>query len=126
MRHRYFVCTQYGIIKIKSLIYMMNSNGDRPMHNSHHQGKVMNQPFDFQHPNSINGRPFSKHELEFNVVKGQYKRWVISGRGDMILHSFDIHRTQFRILSENGQAVAPHRQGWKKILYELMAISVRC
>ncbi|MDR5609971.1 MULTISPECIES: multicopper oxidase CueO [unclassified Arsenophonus] len=92
---------------------MMNSNGDHPMHNSHQQGKVMNQPFDFQHANSINGRPFSMHELAFNVVKGQYERWLISGRGDMMLHPFHIHGTQFRILSENGQAVAPHRQGWK-------------
>lgn len=56
------------------------------------------------------------HELAFNVVKGQYERWLISGLGDMMLHPFHIHGTEFRILSENGQAVATHRQGWKDIV----------
>ncbi len=29
---------------------------------------------------------------------------MISGVGDMMLHPFHIHGTQFRILSENGKA----------------------
>ncbi len=39
--------------------------------------------------------------------------WVISGKGDMMLHPFHIHGTQFRILSENGKPPAAHRGGWK-------------
>lgn len=31
----------------------------------------------------------------------------------MMLHSFHIHGAQFRILTENGQPVTIHRQGWK-------------
>lgn len=34
----------------------------------------------------------------------------------MMLHPFHIHGTRFRILSENGQPVAPHRAGWKDIV----------
>lgn len=49
----------------------------------------------------------------FAAAKGQYERWVISGEGDMMLHPFHIHGTQFRILSENGSAPAAHRAGWK-------------
>jgi blue copper oxidase len=45
----------------------------------------------------------------FAAAKGQYERWVISGKGDMMLHPFHIHGTQFRILSENG-APAAHRR----------------
>jgi FtsP/CotA-like multicopper oxidase with cupredoxin domain len=41
----------------------------------------------------------------FAAAKGQYERWVISGKGDMMLHPFHIHGTQFRILSENGAAL---------------------
>lgn len=49
----------------------------------------------------------------FAAAKGQYERWVISGVGDMMLHPFHIHGTQFRILSENGKPPAAHRAGWK-------------
>ena len=45
--------------------------------------------------------------------KGQYERWFISGKGDMMLHPFHIHGTQFRIVSENGKPPATHRAGWK-------------
>lgn len=31
----------------------------------------------------------------------------------MMLHPFHIHGTQFRILSENGNAPDAHRAGWK-------------
>ena len=33
-----------------------------------------------------------------------------------MLHPFHIHGSRFRILSENGQPVAPHRAGWKDIV----------
>jgi len=49
----------------------------------------------------------------FAVPKGKLEKWVISGVGDMMLHPFHIHGTQFRILSENGKPVEPHRQGFK-------------
>ena len=52
----------------------------------------------------------------FDVKLGQYERWVISSEGDSMLHPFHIHGAQFRILSENGKAPAPHRQGWKDVV----------
>jgi len=52
----------------------------------------------------------------FDVKQGQFEKWTISGEGDMMLHPFHIHGTQFRILSENGKPVPAHRQGWKDIV----------
>ncbi|MCS3433130.1 multicopper oxidase CueO [Klebsiella sp. BIGb0407] len=69
--------------------------------------------FDFHNANSINGKPFEMNTAAFRVPKGQLEKWVISGVGDMMLHPFHIHGTQFRILTENGKPVAAHRQGWK-------------
>lgn len=70
-------------------------------------------PFDMHRGNFINGRAFSMSAPAFDVRLGHYERWVISGEGDMMLHPFHIHGTQFRILSENGKAPAAHRSGWK-------------
>ncbi|MDE9580696.1 multicopper oxidase CueO [Citrobacter koseri] len=69
--------------------------------------------FDFHNANKINGLAFDMTTPMFAAAKGQYERWVISGEGDMMLHPFHIHGTQFRILSENGRAPAAHRAGWK-------------
>lgn len=69
--------------------------------------------FDFHNANSINGQPFEMNRVAFTVPQGQLEKWVISGVGDMMLHPFHIHGTQFRILTENGKPVAAHRQGWK-------------
>ncbi|ENA1753620.1 multicopper oxidase CueO [Yersinia ruckeri] len=69
--------------------------------------------FDFSHANMINGKAFSMTEAAFDVRQGQYEKWTISGEGDMMLHPFHIHGTQFRILTENGQPPAAHRRGWK-------------
>jgi len=69
--------------------------------------------FDFHNANRINGKAFDMDTPMFAAAKGQYERWVISGEGDMMLHPFHIHGTQFRILSENGKAPAAHRTGWK-------------
>lgn len=71
------------------------------------------QGFDFHHANRINGKAFAMNVPMFAAAKGRYEQWVISGKGDMMLHPFHIHGTQFRILSENGQAPAAHRSGWK-------------
>lgn len=69
--------------------------------------------FDFYNANRINGLAFDMNKPMFAATKGQHERWVISGQGDMMLHPFHIHGTQFRILSENGKAPAAHRTGWK-------------
>ena len=69
--------------------------------------------FDFHNANRINGLAFDMNKPMFAATKGQHERWVISGQGDMMLHPFHIHGTQFRILSENGKAPAAHRSGWK-------------
>ena len=68
--------------------------------------------FDFHNANRINGKAFDMTPM-FAASKGQFERWTISGEGDMMLHPFHIHGTQFRILSENGKPPAAHRAGWK-------------
>ncbi|MGL6468870.1 multicopper oxidase CueO [Aeromonas hydrophila] len=74
------------------------------------------KPLDLHGGNRINGQPFAMNDPQFAVKRGRTERWVISGEGDMMLHPFHIHGTRFRILSENGQPVAPHRAGWKDIV----------
>ena len=76
-------------------------------------GNMKHGTFDFHNANRINGQAFDMNKPMFAAVKGQHERWVISGQGDMMLHPFHIHGTQFRILSENGKAPAAHRAGWK-------------
>lgn len=84
-------------------------------HHHHISSTRINQPhdFDFHQANTINGQAFDMQQIAFEVKKNRYERWFISGKGDMMLHPFHIHGTQFRILSENGQPVATHRAGWK-------------
>jgi blue copper oxidase len=85
--------------------------------NMHHGGMSQMQHgghgFDFHNANRINGKAFDMTTPLFAAQKGQFERWVISGEGDMMLHPFHIHGTQFRILSENGRPPAEHRSGWK-------------
>ncbi|QMN55409.1 multicopper oxidase CueO [Citrobacter freundii] len=76
-------------------------------------GNMKHGSFDFHNANRINGQAFDMNIPMFAAAKGQHERWVISGQGDMMLHPFHIHGTQFRILSENGKAPAAHRAGWK-------------
>ncbi|MFP2239163.1 multicopper oxidase CueO [Pseudescherichia vulneris] len=71
------------------------------------------QGFDFHNANRINGQAFDMNKPMFAASRGQFERWTISGEGDMMLHPFHIHGTQFRILSENGKPPAAHRAGWK-------------
>ena len=71
------------------------------------------KPFDFSHANMINGKAFDMNKPMFEAKRGNYEKWTISGEGDMMLHPFHIHGTQFRILSENGKPPAAHRAGWK-------------
>ncbi|MDM2974739.1 multicopper oxidase CueO [Citrobacter sp. CK189] len=104
---------------------LMQKYGDRAMagmdhgqmmgHMNHGSGGHMNHggKFDFHNANKINGQAFDMTTPMFAAAKEQYERWVISGEGDMMLHPFHIHGTQFRILSENGSAPAAHRAGWK-------------
>ncbi|MGL6296528.1 MAG: multicopper oxidase CueO [Plesiomonas sp.] len=74
------------------------------------------QPLDLMNANRINGQVFSMTTPAFHVSQGQYQRWIISGEGDMMMHPFHIHGCRFRILKENGQPPAAHRQGWKDIV----------
>lgn len=76
-------------------------------------GNMKHGSFNFHNANRINGQAFDMNKPMFAAAKGQHERWVISGQGDMMLHPFHIHGTQFRILSENGKAPAAHRAGWK-------------
>ncbi|HKN04610.1 MAG TPA: multicopper oxidase CueO [Buttiauxella sp.] len=81
-------------------------------HGSMNHGK-QGAGFDFHNANKINGKAFDMNTPAFAAEKGKYEKWTISGEGDMMLHPFHIHGTQFRILSENGKPVETHRQGWK-------------
>ncbi|MGK9174868.1 multicopper oxidase CueO [Yokenella regensburgei] len=72
--------------------------------------------FDFHNANRINGKAFDMQNPAFAAEQGIWERWVISGEGDMMLHPFHIHGTQFRILSENGNPPAAHRAGWKDMV----------
>ncbi len=75
------------------------------------------QPFDLWHANFINNQAFVMNSPSFDAKQGQYERWIISGRGDMMMHPFHIHGTQFRILSENGAPPMPHRAGFKDMVH---------
>lgn len=105
---------------------LMQKYGDQAMTGMHHGGGHMKMNhggmgnmhhgghgFDFHNANTINGQAFNMDKPMFAAAKGQSERWVISGVGDMMLHPFHIHGTQFRILSENGKAPEVHRAGWK-------------
>ncbi len=81
------------------------------------------QEIDLQRANLINGQAFNMKQPAFSVKRGQYEIWQISGEGDMMLHPFHIHGTQFRILSENGKPPAAHRRGWKDIVSVEGAVS---
>ncbi|MCX8964906.1 multicopper oxidase CueO [Erwinia psidii] len=72
--------------------------------------------FDFHNANKINGVAFDMNTPSFDVKQGVMEKWTISGEGDLMLHPFHIHGTQFRILSENGKPPAPHRSGWKDMV----------
>ncbi|MFO3841394.1 multicopper oxidase CueO [Citrobacter freundii] len=111
----------------KMMGHMNNDNMDHGNmnHGNMNHGEMGNMPhgnmgnmkhggsFDFHNANRINGQAFDMNKPMFAAAKGQHERWVISGQGDMMLHPFHIHGTQFRILSENGKAPAAHRAGWK-------------
>ncbi len=73
--------------------------------------------FDFHNANKINGKAFDMNAPAFGAALGKYERWTISGEGDMMLHPFHIHGTQFRILTENGKPPAAHRAGWKDTVW---------
>ncbi|HGM9833868.1 multicopper oxidase CueO [Proteus mirabilis] len=95
--------------------YMRQGNGNGMMGGGMNCGHG-SADVDIYNANSINGIPFSMTEPAFDVKQGVYERWLVSGRGDMMLHPFHVHGTQFRILSENGRKPEKHRQGWKDIV----------
>lgn len=71
---------------------------------------------DFSAGNKINGQAFQVDKVAFTVTVGRYEIWNIRGAGDMMPHPLHVLGTRFGILSENGQSVAAHRQGWKDIV----------
>lgn len=71
------------------------------------------QGYDFRQGNKINDKAYQIGDIAWQSPQGQHEIWEISGEGDMMLHPFHIHGTQYRILSENDQPVAAHRQGLK-------------
>ncbi len=90
------------------------------MHNmsAMHQQSITpsHQAYDFRQGNKINGKAYQLADIAWDTPVHRQEVWEISGEGDMMLHPFHIHGTQYRILRENGHAVAPHRQGWKDIV----------
>ncbi len=108
-------------------------SGDSTMHHMpanhghmavmHHNMQADMADLDLMHANRINGQTFDIHKPAFKANKGQYECWEISGVGDMMLHPFHIHGTQFRILSENGKIPPAHRAGWKDIVSVEGAVS---
>ena len=118
---------KYGDQAMAGMDHGMMGHGDMSdMGNMHHGDMSMNhgsgmehgmssgKGFDFHNANRINGKAFDMNEPMFAAARGQYERWVISGKGDMMLHPFHIHGTQFRILSENGKPPAAHRRGMER------------
>ncbi|OOF58279.1 multicopper oxidase CueO [Rodentibacter genomosp. 2] len=95
--------------------HTMPISHDAHMQHMKHSGDMSvpkKETLDIWTANRINGQSFHHHPV-FSTKQGQYEKWVISGEGDMMLHPFHVHGTQFRILSENGKPPAAHRQGWK-------------
>ncbi|EPL0661277.1 multicopper oxidase CueO [Proteus mirabilis] len=121
-------------LDMQGMMALMERYGDKALAGIHHGMSHMRQgkgngmmgggmncghgsaDIDIYNANSINGIPFSMTEPAFDVKQGVYERWLVSGRGDMMLHPFHVHGTQFRILSENGRKPEKHRQGWKDIV----------
>lgn len=106
----------------------MNMDPAMPMHghamkNGGHNNASTGGNIDLFNANFINGQPFNMMKPMFDAKKGQYEKWTISGVGDMMLHPFHIHGTQFRILSENGKPPAAHRRGWKDTVHVENAVS---
>ncbi|WP_207551821.1 multicopper oxidase CueO [Rodentibacter trehalosifermentans] len=94
--------------------HSMPMSQDMHMQHMKHDGDMTHkkETLDIWTANRINRQSFHHHPV-FSAKQGQYEKWVISGEGDMMLHPFHIHGTQFRILTENGKPPAVHRQGWK-------------
>jgi blue copper oxidase len=72
---------------------MGNMNHGNMNHGGMAQMKHGHQGFDFHNANRINGKAFDMNVPLFAAAKGQYERWVISGKGDMMLHPFHIQDT---------------------------------
>ena len=55
-------------------------------HGGMEQGNQMASGYDFMQGNKINGIAFDKAKPMFDVKRGTYEKWTISGEGDMMLH----------------------------------------
>ncbi|MGV3346353.1 multicopper oxidase CueO [Enterobacteriaceae bacterium LUAb1] len=92
---------------------MMPKGGEGMRHGDRGHSSLLN----LHGANKINGLAFDMTQPAFDVRRGMWEKWTISGEGDMMRHPFHIHGTQFRILSENGKPPAVHRQGWKDTVH---------
>lgn len=61
---------------------------------------------------TINGETMDMNRIDHVVKMGESEIWEIGNPGPMA-HPFHVHNTQFRILSRNGRAPAPHEAGRK-------------
>ncbi|MDI2091215.1 multicopper oxidase CueO [Commensalibacter oyaizuii] len=95
----------------------MHTNHKMPMSYHNMQQHGSNASFDFHNANKINNQAYDINHPLFDIKQGRYEKWIISGEGDMMIHPFHIHGTQFRILSENNEKPAHHRTGWKDIVH---------
>lgn len=60
----------------------------------------------------INSRPYDARRIDFQVKRGTYERWLVSGGGGVI-HPFHVHGVHFRIVSTGGTSPQPEEAGWK-------------
>jgi len=104
--------------------HMQGMNGhSMPGMDGHSMPMQTDAAADLSRANFINGQAFDMKTPTFTVKRDVEEIWQISGEGDMMLHPFHIHGTQFRILSENGKPPAAHRRGWKDIVSVEGAVS---
>ncbi len=61
---------------------------------------------------TINGQEMDMNRVDHVVKQGETEIWEIGNTGPMS-HPFHVHNTQFRILTRNGRAPAPHEAGLK-------------
>lgn len=63
----------------------------------------------------INGEPYIMDRIDETVRAGETELWRINA--DMMMrHTFHVHGTSFRVVSQNGRSVDPARIGWKDVV----------
>src|SRR5699024_2806912 len=65
---------------------------------------------------TINGKKFDPNRIDFTQKKGETEVWEIYNRPDMMdgmIDPFQIHGTQFKVISINGEELHEKLQGYK-------------